>query len=67
VDTGYVLGGGLGPLTRSFGMGCDTLKQATIVTADGCTVTVRTPIIQGHPKASSSGHSAVPVVAISVL
>jgi len=39
--SGYVLGGGLGPFTRSFGMGCDTLKQATIVTADGCAVTVK--------------------------
>jgi hypothetical protein len=39
--SGYVLGGGLGPFTRSFGMGCDTLKEATIITADGSAVTVK--------------------------
>ncbi|RAQ58982.1 hypothetical protein COH20_006754 [Aspergillus flavus] len=38
--SGFTLGGGLGPFTRSFGMGCDTLKEATIVTADGKLVTV---------------------------
>ncbi|KAK3946918.1 hypothetical protein QBC32DRAFT_401885 [Pseudoneurospora amorphoporcata] len=37
---GFLLGGGLGPFTRSFGMGCDTLKEATLVTADGRIVTV---------------------------
>ncbi|KAJ4362592.1 hypothetical protein N0V85_009355 [Neurospora sp. IMI 360204] len=37
---GFLLGGGLGPFTRSFGMGCDTLKEATLVTADGSIVTV---------------------------
>ncbi|PKX93529.1 FAD-binding domain-containing protein [Aspergillus novofumigatus IBT 16806] len=39
--SGFTLGGGLGPFTRRFGMGCDTLKEATIVTADGKLVTVR--------------------------
>lgn len=39
--SGFTLGGGLGPFTRSFGMGCDTLKEATIVTADQQIVTVR--------------------------
>lgn len=39
--SGFTLGGGLGPFTRSFGMGCDTLKEATIVTADQDIVTVR--------------------------
>ncbi|KAI1198562.1 hypothetical protein F5X97DRAFT_323269 [Nemania serpens] len=39
--SGFILGGGLGPFTRSFGMGCDALKEATIVTADARTVTVR--------------------------
>jgi hypothetical protein len=39
--SGFILGGGLGPFTRSFGMGCDTLKEATIVTANGRIVTVR--------------------------
>ena len=38
--SGFVLGGGLSPFTRSFGMGCDTLLEATIVTADGERVTV---------------------------
>ncbi|KAI1439619.1 hypothetical protein F5Y02DRAFT_412109 [Annulohypoxylon stygium] len=38
---GFILGGGLGPFTRSIGMGSDTLKEATIVTADGNSVTVK--------------------------
>ncbi|KAK3949779.1 hypothetical protein QBC32DRAFT_30092 [Pseudoneurospora amorphoporcata] len=38
---GFLLGGGLGPFTRSFGMGCDTLKEITIVTADGNKVIVK--------------------------
>ncbi|KAE8153268.1 hypothetical protein BDV25DRAFT_137022 [Aspergillus avenaceus] len=38
--SGFTLGGGLGPFTRSFGMGCDCLKEATIVTAEGDLVTV---------------------------
>ncbi|KAH7143779.1 hypothetical protein EDB81DRAFT_652309 [Dactylonectria macrodidyma] len=33
--SGFILGSGLGPFTRSFGMGSDTLLEATIVTADG--------------------------------
>jgi len=37
---GFILGGGLGPFTRSFGMGSDTLMEATMVTADGEVVTV---------------------------
>ena len=37
---GFLLGGGLGPFTRSFGMGCDSLKEVTVVTADGKIVTV---------------------------
>lgn len=39
--SGFTLGGGLGPFTRSFGMGSDTLQEATIVTADGELVTVK--------------------------
>ncbi|KPM35921.1 hypothetical protein AK830_g10647 [Neonectria ditissima] len=39
--SGFILGGGLGPFTRSFGMGSDTLQEATIVTADGTLVTVK--------------------------
>ncbi|KAK6537986.1 hypothetical protein TWF694_010878 [Orbilia ellipsospora] len=38
--SGFVLGGGLGPFTRSFGMGCDTLEEVSIVTASGDLVTV---------------------------
>ncbi|KZV92409.1 FAD-binding domain-containing protein [Exidia glandulosa HHB12029] len=38
---GYTLGGGLGPFSRSIGMGSDTLKEATVVTADGKIVTVK--------------------------
>jgi FAD/FMN-containing dehydrogenase len=38
--SGFVLGGGLGPFTREIGMGCDSLTEAKIVTADGALVTV---------------------------
>lgn len=36
----FILGGGLSLFTRSFGMDCDTLKEATIVTAAGDAVAV---------------------------
>ncbi|KAL7947018.1 hypothetical protein V8C42DRAFT_319419 [Trichoderma barbatum] len=39
--SGFILGGGLSPFTRSFGMGCDTLHEITIVTADGEKVTLK--------------------------
>lgn len=39
--SGFILGSGLGPFTRSFGMGADTLAEATLVTADGSLITVR--------------------------
>lgn len=38
---GFILGAGLGPFTRTFGMGSDTLLEATLVTADGQIVTVK--------------------------
>ncbi|EJD41550.1 hypothetical protein AURDEDRAFT_186506 [Auricularia subglabra TFB-10046 SS5] len=38
---GYTLGGGLGPFSRSIGMGSDTLKEAKVVTADGRIITVK--------------------------
>ncbi|RGP62533.1 berberine family [Fusarium longipes] len=37
---GFMLGSGLGPFTRTLGMGSDTLLGAAIVTADGEVVTV---------------------------
>lgn len=39
--SGFILGGGLSPFTRSFGMGCDTLQEVTIVTANGEKITVK--------------------------
>lgn len=38
---GFVLGGGVGPFGRSLGLGCDSLLQATVVTASGDMVTVK--------------------------
>ncbi|RYP31678.1 hypothetical protein DL767_005591 [Monosporascus sp. MG133] len=38
--SGFMLGGGLSPFTRSFGMGRDTVERFTIVTAVGDEVTV---------------------------
>lgn len=38
--SGFMLGGGLSPFTRSFGMGCDTVREFSIVTADGDELTV---------------------------
>ncbi|EPS35109.1 hypothetical protein H072_11449 [Dactylellina haptotyla CBS 200.50] len=49
--SGFILGGGLGPFTRSFGMGCDTLIEARIVTADGTILTVK----ESDPKDSENG------------
>ncbi|KAF3483021.1 uncharacterized protein GIQ15_02345 [Arthroderma uncinatum] len=49
--SGFILGGGLGPFTRTFGMGSDTLQEATIVTADGDMVTVK----DSHAPTSKEG------------
>ena len=38
---GFILGGGLGPSKRTFGMGSDTLLEVTLVTANGEIVTVK--------------------------
>jgi FAD/FMN-containing dehydrogenase len=38
---GFLLGGGLGPFSRSIGMGSDTVKEITILTADGKLLTVK--------------------------
>jgi hypothetical protein len=39
--SGFILGAGLGPFTRSFGMGADTLAEATLITAKGDPITVK--------------------------
>ena len=49
--SGFMLGGGLSPFTRSFGMGCDTVEEFTIVTAEGDEVTVSKNDIPGSDKA----------------
>lgn len=33
--SGFILGGGIGPFSRQYGMAVDCLKEVTIVTADG--------------------------------
>ncbi|KAI0424218.1 hypothetical protein F5Y09DRAFT_324974 [Xylaria sp. FL1042] len=38
--SGFTLSGGVGPFSRSFGMGCDTVTEISIVTADGELITV---------------------------
>ncbi|KAF5319520.1 hypothetical protein D9619_008710 [Psilocybe cf. subviscida] len=38
---GFLLGGGLGPFSRSIGMGSDTIEEIKIVTADSNLVTVK--------------------------
>ncbi|VDC07597.1 unnamed protein product [Peniophora sp. CBMAI 1063] len=37
---GFLLGGGLGPFSRSIGMGSDTIQEIKVVTAEGKLVTV---------------------------
>ncbi|TFK21174.1 FAD-binding domain-containing protein [Coprinopsis marcescibilis] len=39
--SGFLLGGGLGPFSRSIGMGSDTIKEIKIVTADSELLTVK--------------------------
>ncbi|MFI5909602.1 FAD-binding oxidoreductase [Dactylosporangium sp. NPDC051541] len=39
-NAGYSLGGGYGPLGRTFGLGCDHLERVEIVDADGRTLRV---------------------------
>jgi FAD/FMN-containing dehydrogenase len=38
---GFLLGGGLGPFSRSIGMGSDTIREITVVTADSKLLTVK--------------------------
>ncbi|KAJ4126966.1 hypothetical protein NW768_008587 [Fusarium equiseti] len=38
--SGFTLGGGISPLSRSYGLGCDSLLEMTVVTAEGEVVTV---------------------------
>ncbi len=49
--SGFILGAGLGPFTRSFGMGADTLAEATLVTANGSLITVK----ESDPPTSDEG------------
>ena len=49
--SGFILGGGLGPFTRSFDTGSDTLMEATVVTAGGEKVTVN----EKHSRESKEG------------
>lgn len=49
--SGFILGAGLGPFTRTFGMGADTLAEATLVTADGSLITVK----ESDPPTSDKG------------
>ncbi|MEU8386318.1 FAD-binding oxidoreductase [Streptosporangium sp. NPDC048865] len=44
--TGYTLGGGIGWLSRKYGLACDSLVRAEIVTADG---ELRTVDAEQHP------------------
>lgn len=39
--SGFILGGGIGPFSRSYGMAVDNLIEVTIVTADAEIYTVR--------------------------
>ncbi|KAK7016335.1 FAD-binding domain-containing protein [Favolaschia claudopus] len=47
---GFILGGGLGPFSRSIGMGSDTVQEISIVTADGELVTVKDTDDRQSPK-----------------
>ncbi|CAG7555203.1 unnamed protein product [Fusarium equiseti] len=38
--SGFTLGGGISPFSRSYGLGCDNLLEMTVVTAEGDVVTV---------------------------
>ena len=49
--SGFLLGGGFGPFSRSVGMGVDQLVEVDMVTADGNTVTVN----EGHNSNSKEG------------
>lgn len=39
--SGFILGGGIGPFSRSYGMAVDNLIEVTMVAADGQVYTVR--------------------------
>ncbi|KAK8098971.1 berberine family protein [Apiospora kogelbergensis] len=39
--SGFLMGAGLGPFSRTMGMGCDSVISITLVTADGDIITVR--------------------------
>ena len=50
---GYIMGGGVGPVTRMLGLGVDQVLEFTIVTADWSTVTVVQPNTQPGSKGTS--------------
>ncbi|KAF7331103.1 FAD-binding domain-containing protein [Mycena venus] len=57
---GFLLGGGLGPFSRSIGMGSDTIKEITIVTADGKLLTVKETDSRSSNEGACSGRCAAP-------
>lgn len=65
---GFILGGGFGFFTRSFGMGCDSLLEIALVTADGNLVTVKTSDRPGSAKGKllwalcGAGHDSFGVI-----
>jgi len=49
--SGFILGGGFGPFSRSVGMGMDQLLEVSVVTAEGDTITVG----ENNPRDSKEG------------
>ncbi|KAF7324440.1 FAD-binding domain-containing protein [Mycena venus] len=57
---GFLLGGRLRPFSRSIGMGSDTIKEITIVTADGKLLTVKDTDSRSSNEGACSGRCATP-------
>lgn len=51
--SGFILGGGIGPFSRSYGMGVDDLEEISIVTADGELYVVR---VDDEPESEEGKH-----------